>query len=123
VNVLKDIVGGGRAGDLLSVLTKSGFSAEQAERFLPVASESIAHAASDSDLGGGEAGDLINTLSQKIDTQEISSRLGMDSDMVSNGLTALLPHVLKLLQGGAVTSLMSSGGLRGLLGGLAGGKN
>ena len=120
MNILKGMLGGGQTGELLAVLTKSGFSAKEAERFLPVASESIAQAASDLDLSSGDASDLVTTLSQKIDIQEIASKLGMDSDAVSNGLAALLPHALKLLQGGGLTSLLKGAGLRGLLGGLGG---
>jgi len=118
MDILKSMLGDGQAAELLSTLTKSGLSAEQAEKFLPVAGESIAQAASGLDLSGGDTGQLLDSLSQSIDIQALASQLGMDSATVSNGLTALLPQLLKLLQGGGLASLIGGSGLGGLLGGL-----
>jgi hypothetical protein len=41
MSILKFLLGNGQTHELLSVLTRSGFSTKQARQFLPVASESV----------------------------------------------------------------------------------
>lgn len=121
MNIMKSLLGNsGQTNELLSVLTRSGFSARQAEQFLPLASENVAEAAAGLELGAGaeDDGDLINELSQSVDIDAIAGKLGMDSDTVSNGLAALLPHLVKLLQGGDIATLLRGGGFGNLLGSL-----
>ena len=120
MDILKNMLGGSQGADLLSTLTGAGFSAEQAEKFLPAASESVMQAASGMDLGG--AGDMVNSLLQNIDIQSLADKVGLDPSMVTNGLTALLPQLIEMLKGDGLSSLLGGGGLGGLLGGLTGKK-
>ncbi len=104
--------------ELLSSLTDSGFSSEQAEAFLPEAASSVGDALSGggiaSMLGGGDDGDVASELLSKIDIQGLATKLGMDPTMAESGLSALIPKLLSLVGS-------QSGGLSGLLGGGAGG--
>ena len=119
MDFLKNAIGGGQAGDLLSTLTQSGFSADQAKAFIPAASESVMQAASGLDLSGGESGDIVNSLLQNVDIQGLASKVGLDANMVTTGLTALLPQLVEMLKGDGLSSLLS-GGAGGLLGRLVG---
>lgn len=103
---------------LLSSLTDSGFSAEQAQAFLPEAASSMSDALSDggvaSMLGGGDESGIASEVIGKIDIEGLAAKMGMDATMAESGLSALVPKVLSLLGS-------QSGGLSGLLGGGAGG--
>jgi len=122
MDILTSMLGSSQSKELLATLTGSGFSAEQAKTFLPAAGESIVQATAGLDLSGDYSGGLIDTLLRRVDIQGLASQLGMDSATVTNGLTALLPQAVKLLQGGGLPSLASGGGIGGLLDGLTGKK-
>lgn len=121
MEMIKDLINE-HGSDLTSTLTESGFTAEQAQQFLPEAAQGISDAVSAggiSDLlGGGGEGDLVSTIMSNIDIESIAARVGMDSSMVSNGLTALLPQVMAMVnsEGGGLSSLLGGEGVGGVAG-------
>jgi len=110
---------------LMSTLTESGFTAGQAQQFLPEAAQGINDAISGGGisglLSGGDEGGIMSTIISKIDIESIASNVGIDSTLVSNGLTALIPKVLALVnaEGGGLSSLLGGGGI-GDIAGMAG---
>ncbi len=117
MDILNQLMGE-RGGEMLSALTGAGFSAEQAEKFLPVAGEGIGKALGEADVTAllGASDDPVAGLLDKIDVSGIAARVGLDASLVETGLRSLLPQVLVALQGegGGVSSLLG-GGLGGLL--------
>jgi hypothetical protein len=113
---------------LMSTLTESGFTAEQAQQFLPEAAQGMSDAISGGGvselLGGGDAGDMASTIMGKIDIESIASKVGIDSSLASNGLAALIPKVLAMMntEGGGLSSLLGGegGGIIGSVAGMAG---
>ncbi len=113
---------------LMSTLTESGFTAEQAQQFLPEAAQGMSDAISGGGvselLGGGDAGDMASTIMSKIDIESIASKVGIDSSLASSGLTALIPKVLAMMntEGGGLSSLLGGegGGVIGSVAGMAG---
>jgi len=113
---------------LMSTLTESGFTADQAQQFLPEAAQGMSDAISGGGiselLGGGDAGDMVSTIMDKIDIESIASKVGIDSSLASSGLTALIPKVLAMMntEGGGVSSLLGGegGGISGSVAGMAG---
>jgi hypothetical protein len=112
---------------LMSTLTESGFTADQAQQFLPEAAQGMSDAISGGGiselLGGGDAGDMVSTIMDKIDIESIASKVGIDSSLASSGLTALIPKVLAMMntEGGGVSSLLGGegGGISGSVAGMA----
>jgi len=110
---------------LMSTLTESGFSADQAQQFLPEATQGISDAISGGGitelLSGGDEGGMASTIMSKIDIESIASKVGIDSSLASNGLTALIPKVLALMntEGGGLSSLLGGGGI-GRIAGMVG---
>ena len=112
-----------KGGELVTQLVdNAGFDTEQAEAFVPEAFNSVVDAVK----GGADAEDEGGLLSQ-IDVASLASKVGIDTDAASGGLSAILPMVMSLLGDkagglGAVASLLGGGeGIAGKLGGLAGG--
>ena len=103
---------------LMSTLTESGFTADQAQQFLPEAAQGMSDAISGGGisefLSGGDEGDMASTTMGKIDIESIASKIGIDSSLASDGLTALIPQVLAMMNSGG-------GGLSALLGSEGGG--
>jgi hypothetical protein len=111
---------------LLSTLTESGLSAEQARTFLPEAAQGIGDALGADGvselLGGSDMGGIASSILGNLDVAGIASRAGIDPSLASNGLSALVPKVLSLLnaEGGGLASLLGGGGGLGGLAGMAG---
>ena len=95
-----------------------GFTADQAQQFLPEAAQGMSDAISGGGisefLSGGDEGDMASTIMGKIDIESIASKIGIDSSLASDGLTALIPQVLAMMNSGG-------GGLSALLGSEGGG--
>jgi len=104
----------------MSTLTESGFTADQAQQFLPEAAQGISDAISGGGisemLSGGDEGGMVSTIMSKIDIEGIASKVGIDSSLANNGLTELIPNVLALIntEGGGLSSLLGSGGAGGI---------
>lgn len=122
MDILKDLLMN-NSSELVDTLSATGFSAEQAQEFIPEAAEGVQQALSGGDLlsllGGGDAEGIVSTLLEKVDIAGIASRLGIDESMVNTGLETLLPRVLEIMneQGSGLSSLL--GGEGGVLGGIA----
>jgi hypothetical protein len=67
-------------------------------------------------LSGGDEGEMVSTIMSKIDIESIASKVGIDSSLASNGLTALIPKILDLInsEGGGLSSLLGSGDAGGI---------
>ena len=124
MEILKNLISE-HGPSLMSTLTESGFSADQAQQFLPEATQGISDAISGGGitelLSGGDEGGMASTIMSKIDIESIASKVGIDSSLASNGLTALIPKVLALMntEGGGLSSLLGSGGI-GRIAGMVG---
>lgn len=113
---------------LISTLTESGFTADQAQQFLPEATQGISDAISGGGiselLSGGDEGGMAAAIMSKIDIESIASKVGINSSLTSDGLTALIPQILAMLntEGGGLASLLDSqgGGVIGRIAGMAG---
>ncbi len=124
MEILKDLLMN-NSSELVNTLSESGFSAEQAQEFIPEAAQGVQQALSDgggdllSMLGGGDTEGIVSTLLEKVDIAGIASRLGLDESMVNTGLETLLPRALEIMneQGSGLSSLL--GGEGGVLGGIA----
>ena len=109
----------------VSTLAESGFTAEQAQQFLPEAAQGMSDAIDVGGiselLSGGDEGDVVSTIMSNIDIEGIASKVGIDASLASNGLTALIPKVLAMVnaEGGGLSSLLSGGGV-GDIAGMAG---
>ena len=97
---------------LLSKLQGVGLSADQAESFLPAASEQVSATVS----GGGVAsllgGGGVDALIKNIDIGAIAAKVGIDKALAEKALQSVVPMVMEAMQGG--------GGAAAMLGGLAG---
>lgn len=112
-----------KGGEIIQNLTgRLGFSAEQAERFVPAALKSVLGL-----LQGGklDAGALLGGSGEadvlaKIDTEGLAREAGVAAAQVPGGLQSLLPTLVSALQdkGGAaaVLSLLGGEGSGGILG-------
>jgi len=92
---------GSKSSRLIKQLTGAGFSAEQAQSFLPDALKSL--------MGGlqqANVQDLLNTdnstqtssLMDKIDITALAGCLDNDSGLARQGLQAIIPQVLDFLK-------------------------
>ncbi|MDH3638235.1 MAG: hypothetical protein OES09_07190 [Gammaproteobacteria bacterium] len=124
MEILKNLVNE-HGSSLMSALTESGFTADQAQQFLPEAAQGMSDAISGGGiselLSGSDEGGMASTIMSKIDIESIASKVGIDSSLASNGLTALIPKILAMLntEGGGLSSLLGGGGGGGI-GGVAG---
>jgi len=117
-----------KGSQLSGALTeKAGFSAGEAQSFLPAAVGKVFEA-----VGGGgidvgallKGGDASSLLS-KIDVGNLASQSGVDASKATSGLQALLPLLMSALKdkaGGAagIASLLGGGSATGAIGSLAG---
>jgi hypothetical protein len=123
MEILKNLISE-HGSSLMSTLTDSGFTAEQAQQFLPEATQGISDALSGGGiadmLSGGDLGGMASSIIGNIDVEGIASKVGVDSSVASNGLSALVPQVLGLMnaEGGGLSSLLGGEGGGGL-GGIA----
>jgi len=119
MEILKNLISE-HGPSLMSTLTESGFSTDQAKQFLPEAAQGMSDAISSGGiselLSGGDEGSIATTIMSKINIESIASKVGIDSSLASNGLTALIPKVLDLInsEGGGLSSLLGSGDSGGI---------
>ncbi|MEN8129568.1 MAG: hypothetical protein ABFS45_05105 [Pseudomonadota bacterium] len=124
MDIFKDLLMNNRS-ELVDTLSEAGFSAEQAQEFIPEAAQGVQQVLSGgggdllSLLGGGDSEGIVSALLEKVDIAGIASRLGLDESMVNTGLETLLPRALEIMneQGSGLSSLL--GGEGGILGGIA----
>ncbi len=100
MDILQSIIGD-KAGELVSGLVGQGFSQEQAENFLPEAGSSIVSAFKES----GDNADADSILGN-IDLSAIASKLGIDSNLVDQGMKFILPSILGQLGGSGVGGML-----------------
>jgi hypothetical protein len=129
MGLLEDILGDKGSELTGSLVDNAGFSAEQAQDFLPPAVGQVLEAVGGGGVDFGELldGGGISALLSKIDLGALASQTGVDAAKAGTGLQALVPLVVSALQdkaGGAdgILSLLGGGksGALGALGGLAG---
>jgi len=90
-----------KGGDLLSSLTGSGFTQEQAGKFLPEAGNSLLSILGDK--GGDQDADSI--LGQ-LDIASLASKVGIDSSLAETGLKQIIPIIMSQLGGGDLGNIM-----------------
>jgi hypothetical protein len=118
MDFLKELISSKGAG-LVSELADLGFSAEQAEKFIPEAGGSIVDAMQGLDLSallGSGAAEQTSSLLGHIDIAGLASRLGLDTGLATGGLEKLIPVAMDFLKDNPAAA-----GVLGLLGGKAGG--
>jgi len=119
MEIIENLIGE-HGSSLMSTLTESGFTADQAQQFLPEAAQGMSDAISGGGiselLSGGDEGDMASTIMSKIDIESIASKIGIDSSLASHGLTALIPEVLAMMNsgGGGLSALPGSEGGGGI---------
>lgn len=124
-DVLNELISN-HSAELISTLTESGFSREQAEIFLPEAEQGIMDAFGDSSnlikLLGGDANTISASILEKIDRESIAAKTGVDESMINAGFSVLIPKVFEIFkaEGGTLASLIGGEGGAGLLGSLSG---
>ncbi len=102
---------GSKGADLIKQLTGAGFSAEQAQGFLPDALKSVMAALQQANipelLDTTDGDTRTSSLMNKIDIAALAGCLGGDSGLASSGLQAIIPHILDFLKSNpAVASLL-----------------
>lgn len=119
--------------DLASKLTvQTGFSADQATRFLPEAGSAMLDAFKSGetklDLDNVASAGNVDALLAGIDTEGLASKVGVSPELGASGLSAVVPPLLGLLGSDAgalagLKALMSgsdAGGMLGKMGGMLG---
>jgi hypothetical protein len=108
-----------KSSDLIGALTAgAGYSAKEAERFVPAASSSVVQAVA-SQAGKLDLDDLQNAanlakIMKGIDIGGLASKVGLTPEQSAKGLAAILPMALGFMKD-------HGDGLKGLLGMLGGG--
>ncbi len=120
MNILDGIIKS-HSGELSSLLVDKGFNLEQAKQFLPAAADQVMKAAPQEGIAGllsGSGASVVAGLMQKIDVGALASAAGINAEMATTGLNALLPKIVQLLgnDGGGLGALL--GGNDNLLGGV-----
>lgn len=132
MDFLKDILGS-QAGDMVSALVeKGGFSAEQAQAFVPEAGKSVFKTVQ-GNMDKFDLSDLTSESNQQnilssLPIADLAGKVGISEGMVQTGLTTVMPMVLNLLKNneglsGILSMADQLGGLgqaKDLLGGLGG---
>lgn len=131
MGIIDELISSGGTELLASLTEKAGFTPQEAQRFLPVATEQVVEEVQGGglDLGSLLGGDGVGSLISKLDIGSLASQTGLDTAQASTGLQSLVPVLLSLLQskaGGAdgILSMLGGsqkGGAMGALGKLAGG--
>ncbi len=122
-DILRDLISN-HSAELISTLTESGFSRDQAENFLPEAGQGIVDAFGDSsqliELLGSDTNTVVASILEKIDIGGVASKAGLDESMVNTGFSALIPKVFAIFkdEGGGLASLIGGEGGSGLWGSL-----
>jgi hypothetical protein len=103
--------------DLIDTLVNSGFSLDQANRFLPEAGQGIVEAFGDArdlvELVRVDTETAVSSVQSKVDTPSIASKAGVDESMVNKGYAVLIPKVLELAKaenGGVLAFLAGEAG-------------
>lgn len=124
MDILKDILkekGSELAGGLVG---KLGFSAEQAQAFVPEAAASIFDVVKEKGaaLDLSDPASSASSLVDGVDAGALADKVGIDSSQATSGLGAIVPILLSALQekaGGlsGLTSMLGGEGLDKALGG------
>lgn len=120
MNILDGIIKS-NSGELVSLLTAKGFNLDQAKQFLPAAAEQVMKSVPQEGIASllsGSGASVVAGLMQKIDVGALASAAGINADMATTGLKALLPKIVQLLgnNGAGLGALL--GGSDDLLGGV-----
>lgn len=106
-----------KGGELVSTLLQQGFDNGSANNLLREAGSALTSALGSGKIDlsqgnlGGKAGEILGSLN----IPALAASVGISPEMAKNGLTAVLPKLLQLLQDQAG----GSGGIASLLGGAA----
>jgi hypothetical protein len=114
MDLIEELLGSKGAG-LLNELTDRGFTAEQAQKFLPQAGQYVLGAMRASHLPSLLTADVGTAASSLLDTMDIAglaARVGLDVGVTRGGLERLIPVALGFLKGNS-----RAAALLGLLGG------
>ncbi|NNF26662.1 MAG: hypothetical protein HKN73_05555 [Gemmatimonadetes bacterium] len=113
-----------KGAEMVSALTsRAGFSADQAEKFVPEAGsaavEVLKSNASSLDMANLASPGNISEILGGVDVAALAGRVGITVDQGSKGLTTMLPMLLGLMGSKAegMTGMMSMLGLAGGAGG------
>jgi len=100
-----------------SLVSKAGFSSDEAQSFLPGAAEQVATTLQGGGLDLGEllGGGGVAALLSKLNAGELAAKTGVDEAKANAGLGELVPSLLAAFKD-------QSGGADGLLAALGGGK-
>lgn len=118
MDILKELISSKGAG-LMTELAGKGFSAEQAEKFIPEAGSRIMDALPGLDLGSllkSDTSTQISSVIGNIDIAALAGKLGLDAGLAQGGLEKLIPIAMSFLKDNEAAA-----GLLGMLGGKAGG--
>ena len=88
-----------KGSELLSGLVSSGFSQEQADKFLPEAGSSVMSLLGEGDLD-------IAAILEKIDIAALAEKVGIDSSLAQAGLEKILPMLMEQLGGSDLGNIM-----------------
>jgi len=86
------------SGSIIGELISQGFSAEQANRFLPEALATLMQGLKGADLFGSANSGGLTSLSDSVDFAALSARTGVDSSNAETGLKALIPCLIAFLK-------------------------
>ena len=122
---------GNKLGKLTSVLTEnSGFSQQQAEKFVPEATKEVLNTFKNQGqkLDLSDPAGTASILLSSLNIEDLASKVGISTELVQTGMTALMPTLLFLAEehGDKLSGLSSmlnkleGSPLGGLLGGISG---
>ncbi|MBT8335201.1 MAG: DUF937 domain-containing protein [Gemmatimonadetes bacterium] len=115
MNFLKNLLGDSASGLVSSLVSKAGFTADEAQAFVPEATTSVVGAVKTTgDIDLSNLGAAAQKVMGDIDVPALAKRAGIGPDQAQGGLTAIVPTLLQIIQekaGGA-------GGLMSMLGGV-----
>lgn len=123
MDLIKELISSKGAG-LLNELTGSGFSAQQAQKFLPQAAQSVFGAMQGlhvPSLLAADAPTQTSSLLDNVDIPGLASRVGIDVGLTRGGLEKVIPVAtgfLKENSGAAALLGLLGGGGGSRLGGL-----
>ena len=115
MDFLKNILGDNTADLVSGLVDKAGFSANQAQAFVPEATSSVVDAVKGAgDLDFSNMGAATQTVMDKVDVSALAGKVGIGAEQAQNGLGAIVPSLLQLFQekaGGAAGIMSMLGGL------------
>ena len=127
MDILKNLLGDNTADLVSGLVNKAGFSEGQAKAFVPEAASSVVDAVKGAggDIDFEDMGNAAQTVMGKVDVSALAGKVGIGTEQVQKGLSAIVPTLLNLFQekaGGAAGMMSMLGGLgEGGLGKIAGG--